>query len=302
MKVVRPVTITDAILNSSTAAEPGAGETAWNSGTTYAAAAEVYLTSTHRRYRSVQASNTNHNPAADTTATWWLDIGPTNRWAMFDSGVGTITTQVSPLTVELDPGQSIDTIALLDVAAATVQCVMIADAVSVYDQTVDMTSLDTVTDWYEYFFDPITRRTTVIFNDLPPYPNGVVTITSTEGGGGAVSIGTCVIGRRFRVGGTKYGASAGITDFSRKATDDFGVTTVVERPYADRMDVVVDCVAGATDQIKRTLASLRATPVVWIGGEGVFDALVAYGFYKSFNVELTSRLVSHCSLSIEGLT
>ena len=38
------------------------------------------------------------------TTVYWLDIRPTNRWAMFDSEVSTQTEVVSPLTIVLRPG------------------------------------------------------------------------------------------------------------------------------------------------------------------------------------------------------
>ena len=55
------------------------------------------------------------------------------------------------------------------------------------------------------------------------------------------------------------------------------------------------------DYISRTLAQLRATPVLWIGSEG-FESLSVYGFYKEFSIDLAYPTVSYCSLTIEGLT
>ena len=81
MQFIKPVSISDATLISSTIAETD--YSAWSSGTTYALGDKVILTSTHRVYESLQAANTNHNPT-EAASTWWLDIGPTNRWAMFD--------------------------------------------------------------------------------------------------------------------------------------------------------------------------------------------------------------------------
>ena len=101
LKFLKPVTITTAMLISSTRAETD--HSAWASGTTYAAADRCISTTTHRIYASVQGSNTNHNPTTD-DGTWWIDVGPTNRWAMFDQTVGSITSQATPLTVVLDPG------------------------------------------------------------------------------------------------------------------------------------------------------------------------------------------------------
>ena len=116
MKFINPVAITDAMLISSTRAEND--YTTWASGTTYALAARVISTTTHRIYESVQAGNLNHNPITD-SGTWWIDVGPTSRWAMFDQTVGTVTEQASPLTVVLAPG-AITALALLVLEGADV--------------------------------------------------------------------------------------------------------------------------------------------------------------------------------------
>ena len=111
MKLIRPTALTDAMLSSSTA--PENDYAAWGSGTAYAVGARVILTSTHRRYEALAAS-TGVNPASDPTK--WLDIGPTNRWAMFDQRVGTATTRAGSLQVVLAPGAT-DGVALIDTNA-----------------------------------------------------------------------------------------------------------------------------------------------------------------------------------------
>jgi len=77
MKLIRPTALTDAMLTSSTA--PENDYPVWAAATVYAVGARVILTSTHRKYEALAAS-TGVNPATDPTK--WLDLGPTNRWAM----------------------------------------------------------------------------------------------------------------------------------------------------------------------------------------------------------------------------
>ncbi|MCY0913257.1 hypothetical protein [Massilia antarctica] len=50
MKVIKPTSITSAMLASSTVAEPAPGEVAWNPSTPYAAKDVVIRTSTHMKY------------------------------------------------------------------------------------------------------------------------------------------------------------------------------------------------------------------------------------------------------------
>lgn len=291
MKLIRPTTITDSILTSSSVAETDAA--AWSSGTTYALDATVIKS--HRIWRSLQASNTNHDPA--TSPTWWLDTGPTNRWGMFDAVVGTVTSATSSIAVTLTPGRC-DALALLDVTASSVQVTMVVGAETVFDRTVDLLDNSVVTDWYSYFFEPEVRANYLVITDLPVFGEGVITVTIT--GSGTVSCGLCVVGLQSSLGTLLRSPSVGINDYSRKSADDFGNTILVQRSYSKRLGARLVLDNNDVDRIVRVLAGLRATPVVWIGSE-YFDSLVVYGFYKDFDVDIAYPTVSYCSLTIEGM-
>jgi hypothetical protein len=301
VKFVRPVQVTDATLVSSTIPEDD--HPAWNSGTTYAAGAKVILASTHRRYESVAGGNLNNNPATATTA--WIDLGPTNRWAMFDATVGTITKPASgtTMTVVLLPG-AIDSLALLDVVGSSVYVSMTkSDGVTVvYERTIDLTDTTNVSDWYSWFFERALRSTTVVLNDIPPYGAGKLTVTITNTV--IPSCGTFVVGRYFHIGDTQWNPKAGIIDYSSKSTDEFGVTSVVQRSYARRQDCVVRCSTPRVNEIVRQLAAVRATPVIWLGADAlttVTDTLAMYGFIKDFSVDIAYPEYSMLSMTIEGL-
>jgi len=82
LNIVRLVTIADATLVSSNV--PESPPAAWNSGTTYAAGAQVSLFSgpsaaltTATVYQSLQAGNLNKNPATQTA--WWREVGVTYK-------------------------------------------------------------------------------------------------------------------------------------------------------------------------------------------------------------------------------
>nr|QQZ50317.1 hypothetical protein JKL49_00890 [Phenylobacterium glaciei] len=120
MKIVRPVTITDAVLTSSSVTEP---ETLWSGATTYGLSAAVYrvIDNVHQRFVSLQAGNLNKIPEALTSSTWWQATGATNRWACFDETVGSLTTRASSIAMTLAlPGtERADTLYLAGLAAAT---------------------------------------------------------------------------------------------------------------------------------------------------------------------------------------
>src|SRR3546814_20245664 len=87
------------------------------------------------------------------------------------------------------------------------------------------------------------------------------------------------------MGLTEDTPSVGITDFSRKETDEFGLTVPVERAWAKRMTVRSLVDSGAVEDVLSRIAALRATPSLWIGDEG-FDSLTIYGFFLAFSIEM----------------
>jgi hypothetical protein len=297
MKLIRPTTLTDAMLTSSTA--PENDHPVWASGTAYAVGAKVILSATHRRYEALVAS-TGVNPASDPTK--WLDLGPTNRWAMFDDRVGTATTRAGSLQVVLTPGAT-DGVALIDTDAESATVSLTVSGTQLYSKTQSFNAGGNAIDsWFAWFFEPLGKKSSMLFLDIPVYENGVLTVSMTcDNPADLVSCGTLLVGRQFDIGDTEHGVDLGIIDYSRKETDQFGVTSVVERAFAKRMTARVVMQTSAIDDVHRTLAAIRATPVLWIGSEG-FESLTVFGFYKEFSIDLAYPTVSYCSLTIEGLT
>jgi hypothetical protein len=259
----------------------------------------VILAATHRRYEALAAS-TNVSPSTDPTK--WLDLGPTNRWAMFDARVGTATSRAASLQVGLAPG-AIDALALIDTEAESATVTLTAGGVQVYSrsQTFNVGGV-AIDNWFSWFFEPLGQKTSMLFLDVPVYAAGQLSVTLTrDNPADSVSCGTLLVGRQLSLGDTEHGADIGIIDYSRKETDQFGVTSVVERAFAKRMTAKVVMPTDAIDDIHRSLAALRATPVLWIGSES-FESLTVYGFYKEFSIDIAYPTVSYCSLTIEGLT
>lgn len=296
MKFIRPAPITDLVLIASSVAE--ADYAAWNAATTYATGQRVIRTQTHRIYESPAGGNLGKIPESSPAA--WVDIGPTNRWAMFDRALGTRTTAAGALTVTVAPG-FVDSVALLNVSGATgVRVTMTSGGVTVYDRTIDMGDAALLTDWFDYFFADLAPRSDVTLTDLPLYGDGQLTVSLT--GPGAVSCGAMVVGQAVEIGRTLRGSRVGIVDYSRKETNAFGVVDVVERAYARRIEVAVWVESGRVDYVAQRLAEVRATPVVWIGADGRYQSLIAYGFCKDWQTVIQYVNASETNLTIESLT
>lgn len=300
MKLIRPITITNAILTSSNASETDYA--AWNSATAYTVNQYCILVGTHSVYQCMIA-HTNASPDVNLTGLTpkWLRIGATNRWAMFDAAWGTQTSIATPLTIVLTPGAIINSLALLNVAATSITVTMTAGGGTVYTKTVAMVGGGIAIDWYGYFFEPITYKSDLVLTDLPPYRSGIITITINNTSANA-KCGNCVLGSYYDLGDTQYSATAGITDYSTKTVDIFGASTVVQRLYSKRMSAKLQLYGSAVDDVATTLANYRSTPLVWLGADNLYTSLIVYGFYKDFEIDIAYPTVSYCTITIEGLT
>ena len=296
MRIIRPVDVTPAILTSSNV--PETDYAAWSAATAYAVGAKV--TYNHRNYEALVAS-TGANPETDTSdPPKWLDLGATNRWRMFDDRVGSLTEQTGSIAVELQPGAVINSVALFNLRgrSATVTVTDPVDGI-VYQRTVSLVDAG-VTDWYEWFFAPIGRQTDFVLLDLPAYGTATLSVV-IDNADGIAAAGHMVMGRQAYIGAALYGSSVGIIDYSRKATDEFGNTVVVQRSYSKRaeFDVVID--TPEIGYVQRLLADSRARPMVWIGEES-YEATVLFGYYRDFSISISGPSVSDATITVEGLT
>lgn len=295
MRIVQPATINDAALISSTAVETVA---IYNPATTYALGAQARDDVAHRIYESAQASNTGH---ALSDPAWWFDIGPANKWAMFDTVNGTVTEGATGLDVKVNPLGRIDSVALLNVDAATARVVVTDDTDGViYDRTFVLASDSGITDWYAYFYEPIIRQPDLLISDIPLYAAPDIEVI-LDASGDPVSIGTMIVGQSKDIGSTALGASVGIVDYSRKAADDFGNYILVPRAFSRKGSFSVLIDNSTVDATYRLLSGYRATPILYIGSDR-FGVTAIFGFYRDFNIEITYANHSLCSLELEGLS
>lgn len=294
MKVIAPAKITDANFVSSSV--PETDYPAWNSATSYAAGDRAIIAATHKVYQAITPS-VNKAPAANPAD--WVEVGMTNRWRMFDDLVGTQTTASGSIEVVVTPGMATG-IALFSVSADSVRVEM-TDATDgkVFDETYSLSGDIEEANWYSYFFDDVPTKSSLVVQGLPSYRNASVKVTIS--GGSAVSVGALVFGRLYRLADAILAnTTVGIQDFSRKERDEWGNFTIVERAFADvaRWNFIIN--NSRIDEVKKRLASLRATPAVYIGSEE-YASTVIYGFYRDFDVAIAYPEHSEVSIELEGL-
>lgn len=301
-QVISPGTMTDAMLVSSTV--PETDYAAWSAVTSYTVGTKVIRATTHKVYENLIAGVDATLPenATGGATPRWLDLGATNRWAMFDSKVGTATTSASTLTVVLDPG-STSGLGLLELVGEhlTITGTAGAGGPTVYSQSLslDGTLLDGFFDW---FYADREQRSDVVLTDLPTQFFDLRLTLSVTTYGGQAAIGVCKLGKVHSIGGTEYGAKATIDSYSRKERDAFGVYSITPRTFSKRTNQRVVTDANGFNRIFRLLSGLESTACIWLASSSQkYQPLVVYGFYKSFDIDVTYHNIHYCNLEIEGL-
>lgn len=300
LAIVKPLPITDAMLTACDV--PENDYAAWAAGTTYALGARVIVVATHQVYESLQAGNVGKDPTLAANAAWWIEVSPTNRWKLFDTSTSTQTSKAGSMSYTIAPGQAINAVAALNMVADSVRIRMTdPTAGQVYDKTISLKGEIPTPSWSDYFFATTTNKTQAIALDVPPYAGASVQVDVTANSGNA-SCGVLMMGYQVSVGdGIYYGADAGIQDYSRKETNQWGDTVLDQRAYADRLSFAMPVQNTQVDALKNQLTALRATPCLWVGYEPLAITTV-FGFYKDFSITIPYANSSDCNLTIEGMT
>lgn len=299
--------IQGANLNNAPASSPlhwvELGETyqEYSGAATYALTDRVIDASGHLAYESLAAGNAGN---ALTDVAKWLELGPTNKMAMFDTLRNTVTAGPTPLVVALTPGSRIDAIAAIGLEATSIQVVMRDAGEIVYAATEDL-NLRYVENWYDYCFETFSTRPSFAAFDLPPFA-GATTVVVIENSNGPVECGALVIGLQEDIGRVKYSAESDVLNFSTVTRDfDGGTSAIVQRRNVPRTLQEIWLDKSKVNRVRALRDSLSATPAVWAGlddaGDDYFEALLILGFYKRFSINLAYPAHAVISLELEEI-
>lgn len=306
MIIIRPLTFTDAMLSNFNVAETDESE--WDSATAYSIGDLVMETASgvHKIYEALKASTNKYPPdySNKTIPTpadpEWLEVEPTNRWAMFEPSISTQTENATSITFDFDPGVIIDSMAFFNLDATSVQVVM-DDPTNgeVYNQTYDLQSA-VIDSWYAFFNEERYYKSDLALLDLPRYPSATTTVTITKTGGTA-KCGFITAGRQRDIGIAVHGTSIGIVDYSTRTTDSFGTYTITQREYSKEAVYEVIVENDFKDEVQRILASYRQTPMAWIADPDQ-ESTIVFGFYDDFDIVLANTSYSEANIKVIGMT
>jgi hypothetical protein len=243
---------------------------------------------------------TNVNNQTGTTV-YWLDIGPTNQWAMFDGEVSTQTVVASPLTVVMRPG-SFNGLYLAGLDANSID-ITVKDAPGgnvVYSYS-GLLEGSQPADYDEYFFDRFKPLTDFLVSDIEQYNDSELTVTLSSASSGTVKCGVLAAGDLRALGRTQRGAKAKPKTYSYIKTDDFGRTSIKRRKSAKDMSASALLDLSEANTVTDLIQGLLDVPAVWIASaDQEYGALRVFGL-GSGEISFDGSDYCQLSLNVQGL-
>lgn len=322
------------LANDNTGHAPASSPTWWqligdvygnySSAITYTLGQRVNNPTTHNVYELIVASSLNF-PTSDTTK--WLEIGPNNRWSMFDYKHGGKSVTGNTQTIVLTPGTRVDSLALINIEATSVNISMTAPGYSgeptrvvnswytylfspfvsadeVYNQTIEL-STRLVTDLYTYFYNPFGYKNRVAVFDLPPITSAIITVTLSNEEGN-VTLGNLVLGFGVYLGGVQYTVENDSLNFSTiNRSFDGGLTDLVQRRNVTKINGQSFIDSTLVNTVKRIRDDLNAVPAIWAGIEDItqdyYESLFILGLIRKFSINLAYPETSVINFEIEEI-
>ena len=329
LKVMQPTAMASGMLVS--ASVPENDYPAWSATTSYTTGARVIRTSTHRIYQAVaditgNASNT--APEADTLHTQWVEIGPTNRWAMFDQRISTRTVGTSSgMSVQIKPRRC-NGVALMDMVNIPEYTLEVRwpatngvfkDETSEYAHGITLRTVFTATEvvltysvnlrtrnvnsWKEYFLEPYAIKSDS-FIGFASRADATITLTvpAPAAGDPPPEIGAFMFGNYIEVGTTGRDVNASAESYTLINTDDWGISKIVERDYVKRVTYPVLVPNYGLNRAFSTMAELQSKPAVFVGSDDFrYTSFTVYGVVENFNVGVDNGIYSILNVTVKGI-
>lgn len=259
----------------------------WSSTATYT---DEMVYKDHRVYVATEKTgNTNKDPSllinqfnAAGQSNYWIDVGPTNRTAMFDGKISSQTIAASPLSFTLTPG-GFGQFALLAIDADSYTAT-VKDAPGgnvIYGEPITQLEGSMPSDYYEYFTERFKPLTQFVRDAIERYSNSEITITLSKVTG-PVKLGMFAIGSSMPVGIPQRNAVVNPGSFSYFKQDAFGNSTLKKRPNATGMRIPCVTENFNANAVKDTIDSVAGTPVLVIGSRApLFEWMTTFGVVKA---------------------
>lgn len=279
----------------------------WVSGTTYtySAASPVQVTYLNRTYEIIATTTVNTTLPTSTSPTYWFDVGPSNRWGVFDYLRNSTSNIKTQMVISVATGSRVDSAVLVGLAE------IVNAVVTIYSPSLGTTSYNinrtlstkASTTWYDYFFTSSSTIKSAVFSDLPPYTDAIVSVVLL---GDNIQCGGIILGKAQELGAIQRGATSEIINFSTVTRDTFGNATMVQRRNIPKTNQTLYLDKSYVNAVRLIRDQLNASPAAWVGLEDLpdqyyFEALLIVGFYRTFTINIDNPIGVIINLELEEI-
>jgi hypothetical protein len=303
------IALSDIVLESSTIAENlylGVARTEWDATD---AAAGDYDTNDIVYYSAVephmvyQSSEDNNTATPGTDAVKWVELGTTDRWAMFDDYINTYSADDEEITVEI-ASDNLNHVGLFGLTAKSVTLTQTINSGSTVVKT-ETINLDAsaISGWYDYFFAAFEYRSGLVW-EFPQYADATLEAEITWKPGEDAQCGVLRIGKAYDLGQTEYGVSLGVVDYSRTVTDDNGRTYFNPGENAKEINLSVWFYNGQIDTVMRTLhAQIGKLSIFDCNNDGTeYESFQILGKIEDAQVDIPGPTISRINITVQEVT
>jgi hypothetical protein len=233
---------------------------------------------------------------------YWLDLGPTNRWAWADTAVKTqMIYREGTFQMSIRPGKRIDTVGFVNTQGSAMTIEVIDGNTETVKQTkvLPLVGGMKTASWHEFFFASRSGEDNGLITGITCSSVDTVRIT-VEPLDGEVRIGFIAPGVLENLGVSVYGSNIGIMDFSLHERDEWGNAILRPGDYADRLDQDFEIENKKLAAVKKRLTALRAKTVLWVAAIDVPSTIIL-GVYEEFEIVLEYWSWSTANISLRGM-
>lgn len=211
------------------------------------------------------------------------------RDKMFDNYLNTQTEFADLIEVEIE-FNNVDRVALFNIEATSIDLELTDDDTStvVQTKTIDLEMDDG--EYQQWVIEP-----------MYIYANATLKI-SINYSGSIAKCGMCGIGLSSFIGNTQYSPEIAYTDYSIKATNEFGQTYLNPGNWAKLPKITLIADFVFIDAIYEDLTNIRGSFAFFEGNEEDtdYESLRVYGFLEDWKIKLDNPSIIYIDLDIQG--
>lgn len=292
MRVIPPITLNSTNVVSN--APPTNDPSAWSAVTTYYLGNTVQIAGTvNKIYECLATSITGgFSPEIDVTKSIpkWIEVGPINKYKMFDNLGETYTTATTSLTVTITPGMAVAALAITHLINVT--------NVTLNGYVTYPTSV-----WTKSFSPDLNYpNASTIYFDTPSNATIYILVFT---GTGSFYVGNVVVGNTYyNLGKLQNNTTIDSLNFSTMDRDSYGTAQLLIRRSVNKIQHKTAVNSEDLYSLKSIKDHLNAVTAVWSGLDDnsthpYFNALVTLGFYREFSFEVDNPIGPMVNIEIE---